>query len=330
MKLVRISVQDVAGLPDGMYSATDRSSGRVLDVVLVTGGPASGKTALLEAIAAAAEAVRSGALGMPVARVLRRGAERARIEATWVLTADEVERGGLREAVQVTRVEIGPRGAQAQCHPGLRSVWLGAGRKPASAALEYFPDNRQLGADGPQSAPLGSPPRAPRPRAGREPDKYATLLGGVLEAALAGALETAAAVESRGVLLRGEAPDPLAGLKAAVAALVPRLRLLGVHGRGGAAELQFERVEGAELSLDELSAFERQGVLFGLAFVSLGLEHAVVLLDTPELHIHPSEQARWLRALGGLGGDNQLIVATSAAALLREASPSQVIELPSR
>jgi len=81
------------------------------------------------------------------------------------------------------------------------------------------------------------------------------------------------------------------------------------------------------VALERLSAFEQQGVLFAASFWRTGLEHSVVLVDEPELHVHPREHARFLRAIVGLGTDNQVIVATGSSALLRDASPSQIIDL---
>lgn len=98
---------------------------------------------------------------------------------------------------------------------------------------------------------------------------------------------------------------------------------------GEGPDLCFERRDGSRLSLGELSTSEQQGFLFAATFRRLGLSHSIVLIDQPELYLHPDEQLRFIRALGGLGVDNQILFATSSVDIMRLASAHEVIKLGS-
>lgn len=164
-----------------------------------------------------------------------------------------------------------------------------------------------------------------RLRLTRRPDKYAGLEQVLMHLAVDDGLHAAAQVKENGILLRGDERDSLAPYKAAVAALCPWLRLSGVEPRDGAAAVWFERENGARVELYSLSHGEQQAVLLALAHVLFGLRRALVLIDEPELHIHPSEQLRFLNALAGLGEDNQIIAATASKELLGSAPRHQVV-----
>jgi predicted ATPase len=92
---------------------------------------------------------------------------------------------------------------------------------------------------------------------------------------------------------------------------------------------RFARRDGSELGIPDLSASEEQAALFAFAFTWLRLSRSVVLVDTPELHIHPKVHADFFGRLSRLGPDNQLLAATSSEALLRSVPVSQVIDLSS-
>ena len=57
--------------------------------------------------------------------------------------------------------------------------------------------------------------------------------------------------------------------------------------------------------------------------------HSSVLVDTPELFIHPTAQASFFQSILALGDDNQVFAATSSSALLEQAAPRQIIRLAS-
>lgn len=76
-----------------------------------------------------------------------------------------------------------------------------------------------------------------------------------------------------------------------------------------------------------MSDSELQGFLFAGAFTWLGLNRSLVLIDTPELFIHPDDHARFFQAICDLGKDNQIIAATSSPAILASVSADQILDL---
>ena len=323
MKLLELTCVGVRGLADNTYRFTEPRTGMPLPVALVTGAPASGKTTLLEAIASAKEA--AGAYGTPPdpKRLLRAGAREARITATWLLSTTERERAGVERAEQTVTWELGS--LRTDVDPAVRNLFTSYARTPEHAKLEYFPANRSLEAT--TRSTFGRPGAVDpsRSRATRAPDKYACILDGLREAAAEQAARAAQALEEDGIAVRRSIPDPLKPYKEAVAAVLPDLRLHGFDEAEGGP--RFMRRTREVVGLDELSDSERQRVLFALAFRYLGLAGSLVLIDEPELHLHAMSHAETLRAIVGLGHDNQIIAATGSAALLRAAGPGQVIDL---
>lgn len=328
MKLLRLVLQNVRGVPDGAYSFAHPASGEPLDLVLVTGPGASGKSSLLDAIAAVKESV--GPYGSPVsaAALVRSGAVEGRIEATWKLTADERRRAQLTEAVWTTSLPVGPRAPAPSPEPKLAALFAQCFHAPTHGKFELFPSNRQLGRGAPRGVvpPLSEKAEA-RYRLGRDPEKYACLRPWLIELGVADSLAAVDRATAGGVLLRRDVPDSLAPVKRAVAELTPHLRLIGVEVREGRRDVLFRRASGEEVKLEDLSDSEQQAVLFAAVFHRIGLSRSVVLIDTPELFFHPEEHARVLHGIARLGEDNQIIAATASAELLGGAAPHQVIQL---
>jgi hypothetical protein len=295
-----------------------------LPVTLVTGAPAAGKTTLLEVVAAAKEAV--GAYGAPPdpRRFVRAGSREASVTATWVLSNEERDRAGLSSAELTTTWALGAEARHADVELAVRRMFAEHSRSIEHPKLEYFPASRTLEARPRSAFGWSSAAGEIRTRATRAPDKYACVIDGLREAAAEQAARAARALEEEGIALRRKIPDALAPYKDAVAAVLPDVRL---HSVDLAEGLRFLRRTREVVGLDDLSDSERQRVLFALAFRYLGLAGSLVLIDEPELHLHAMSHADMLHALVGLGQDNQLIVATGSAALLRAAGPGQVIDL---
>src|SRR5258706_14717461 len=83
-----------------------------------------------------------------------------------------------------------------------------------------------------------------------------------------------------------------------------------------ACDLAFVTAAGSTCDLDELSASERQGVLFAATFRRSGVRGSLVLIDTPELQLHPDDHARFFAALQRLEPGNQILAATTSPAIL--------------
>lgn len=327
MKLCEIQIENARGVPDGRFAFADRATGAPLDVILITGGPASGKTALLEAIAVAKETAGSYGPHVEPATWLRPGKSSGRIEACWTLSESERLRAGLDSTERVTVLPLG-EATRAEVDPGLRRLFATYSRDPHQGKFEYFPANRRL------SGPSWKPPAAPsseaaegRLRLTRDPDKYAGLRRLFHDLTLADASRLTALLDAQGVALRTQRPDSLAPFKEAIAALLPDLRLAAVELGERGPRIWFLRRDGRRVELDELSESEQQGVLFAVTFQRLGLHHSVILIDSPELHLHPREHSRFVGRLLELGRGNQIIAATTSTELLKSVRPEQVIDL---
>ncbi|HZF49532.1 MAG TPA: AAA family ATPase [Polyangiaceae bacterium] len=326
MKLLNLEVENFRGLPNGHYSFTHPATGAPLPVVLVGGGPSSGKTSLLEAIIALKESLGSYDVAPEPSRFLRSGARSGRVQGRWLLTPDEMSRAGLEQPTLTATLALGD-GDSAPAEPNFEEVFSAYSRDPAAEKLEYFPCNRQL------VARLGQAPSddGGRLRLSSRPDKYAGLEQVLIQLATEDGLGAMAQVDKDGILMRGDHRDSLAPYKAAVAALCPHIRLGGVDVRdGGAPMVWFLRDNGARVDLYSLSHNEQQAVLFAVVYKRFGLNRSILLIDEPELHIHPQEQRRFLDALAGLGGDAQIIATTSSSHLLESAPHHAVILLDAR
>lgn len=328
MKLVQLQVEGVRGLPDGSHSFASRATGAPLDLILITGAPGRGKTTLLEAIVTAKETAGSYGAHVDVAGLLRRGTSTGRIEARWEVTATEQQRAGLAKVQSVSVLSLG-EAPRRDVDPGLRRLFSTYSRDPSHGKFEYFPANRRLlgAATRPPSASSPSDAAEGRLRLTRDPDKYAGLRRLFHDLTLADASRLSQLLDIQGIALRTRQPDALAPYKEAIAALLPDLRLASVELGERATRVWFQRRDGARVELDELSDSEQQALLFAVTFRRLGLDHSVILIDTPELHLHPRRVAPFFGRLVELGRDNQIIAATTSAELLATVRPEQVIDL---
>jgi len=322
VKLASLACENIRALADGRWSFTDVLTGAPLDVVLITGEPSSGKTSLLEAIAAVKEA--AGAYGMPpdARRLLRQGTTSGRIEATWLLSEEERARCSATATRVTTAWDLGGTG-RPDLEPSVRRLFATYSRDPACGKVEYFPANRRHAE---RAALTMNPAAEARVRLTRDPDKYAGILPRLREIAREDADLARRLVAEQGIALRRSVPDALAPFKEAVAALLPDLRLVDVE-TGDRGAVRFVRRDGARVERGDLSESEQQGVLFALAFRHLGLAGSLVLIDEPELHIHAAHRVRFLQDLVTLGRDNQIIAATGSAEIVAAAASGQLIDL---
>jgi len=330
MKLARLTTENIRGLPDRAHVFTDRT-GAPLDTVLVTGAPGSGKTTLLEAIGAVKEAIGSYGGPQSPARQRRTGATRARIEVVWALSPAERASAELESSELAATWGIGDGNSRIACDPRARRLFTAYSHAPEQGKFEYLPASRRL--DGPRSRAGGSAPSVAaeaRLRLADDPEKYAGLRRHLGDLTRAQAGQVMKVLDMQGIAMRAQVPDAFAAYKHAIAQLLPELRLVAVEPDERSARVQFQKREGAIVELAELSESERQAVLFATTFCRLGLNHSVVLIDSPELHVHPSRHADFFAGLCGLGRDNQIIATTTSPELLSTVRPEQVIDLGSR
>ncbi len=325
MKLHSLTAEGL-WIPDGTYAL--HSGGRPHDVALITGLPASGKTTFLRLVAAAKEAVAPYGSPPDFSPLIRSGEDSGRLTVTWVLSDEDARRtrGAPGERTAVIDVERGAFVVTKDPEIGPALVPL----PEATTRFELFPASRRLGLEAWRfpHPPVSQAIEEGR-RLGSDPDKYAALRRVFFDLSLDEAGKMARVLDGRGVALRRDQPDLLAPYKSAAAAMLPDLRLVSTQVRDGTAIPRFARRDGSELGIPDLSASEEQAALFAFAFTWLRLSRSVVLVDTPELHIHPKVHADFFGRLSRLGPDNQLLAATSSEALLRSVPVSQVIDLSS-
>jgi len=331
MKLLRLSLSNFRGVPNGRYELTHPQSGEPLDLVVITGPNGSGKTRLLEAIIAAKESVGAYAARLDPISLIHPGMSEGSIEATWKLSDDEVRRSGLPHAIWATTMKLGPNAAPPSVDPGLAKLFAQYLHQPVCGKLEYFPANRHLfGARAPGIVPPLSEKAEARMRVGAEPSKYASIYSWLIGQGLRDIAATADQVATRGLVLKHDLTDSLAGVKRSVAALAPHLRLIGIRLSAEGHGVIFRHVDGADVELNELSDGERQAVLFAAAFERIQLHGSMVLIDHPELFVHPFDHVRALRTIAALGKDNQVIVTTTSQAILGNVARHETIQLKHR
>lgn len=324
MKLLRLTLDNFRGALSGEYAFTHPATGAPLDTVYIAGPAASGKTTFLEAIAALKESVGPYGPSPDPARLLRRGAKSGRVEGTWLLTPEEAACAEVQNATVTTTLALEPDAVPSLADAGLRAVFARYSHDPGQGKFEYFPSNRRLSARAGAELPLALEAGL---RLSARPDKYAAVGQALIRLALADGVKTVEEAKARGVLLKSDTRDSLAPYRKDLAELSPGIRLAGVEVRGGEPELFFERPDGGRLVLDELSDSEKQAVLFAVTYRRIGLSHSVVLIDQPELCLHTDQQLRFLRALGRLGADNQMFVATGSTEITRLAAPHEIVAL---
>lgn len=320
MRLLRLQTTDIASLRDRTYELSHPQTGEALDVVVVTGPPASGKTRLLETIIAAKEAVASyGGSSLP-ARVAP-GTTSAKIEAEWALSPAESRRTGETRRSIRSEVLLGafalPSGDR---EPGLAAILGGYAHDPEVGKVEYFHAGRALPPGSASLAGLASSESSERRlRFSKTLDKYRSIRQVLLEHAVAERLDERPRDPAR--------PPFTERFARSFATLCETKKFAGVDRGEEGFRVRFEAPSGEVVDLDDLSDSERQAVIFAATFVHLELHHSIVLVDVPELFLPPSAVVRFASAITALGQDNQIIFATGSPELVAAVEPYQVVRL---
>lgn len=299
MKLSRLAVRGVAGLPDLDLDLGSAPGGRPHDLVVITGPAASGKTRLCELVLAALEAV-GGYQGIVRGEDWHADAERgARVDLTMQMDGDAA--GGAEASATVHFRQ----GAVVREAP--RAVSRALSRydhDPAHGKREYFPEGRQR-AWGARQDGLGAAEQALL-RCTKDPQKYSFVPR----------------------LLAAFASDP--GRRAIFARglelLSPTVRYAPV-ARGQDPTTCFANRRGSGVPYVELSSSEADAVLIAATAALIGLSHSIVFLDRPELYVPPDRVVSFVQGLMSLGDDNQWFLATSSEALVAAVGRSQVVAL---
>lgn len=320
---MRILELQIAGfrLPDGAHSFRDKGGAR--DLVVITGPPRSGKSMLLRLLAGVKEAFAPYGSPPDLRRLLRPGRATGTLSATFALSEVDLARlpapsrdssapsGELRVTVNVE-----PSGAACSADPALAAAFAPLESAAPMTRWELFPAHRRLHVE---AWRIPHPPLSASIEAGRrllfDGDKYAALRRVFFDLALAQASAIASALDDRGVALRSDGPERFAAYREALAAMAPDLRLASVDLLPGSAIPVFQRRSGERLAISELTASEEQAALFAFASVWLGLRKAIVLVDSPELHLAAEEHAAFAERLAALGAGGQTFLATGSPAI---------------
>ncbi|MFO0587772.1 MAG: AAA family ATPase [Polyangiaceae bacterium] len=328
MRIGAIETKGIRGLPDVQISLLDSAIGAPRSVTLVTGRNGSGKTALLRAIAWAWESV--AASPPPSASlVVRDGESRGVLGAAWHLSSEEAQSAGRQCASIVeSRWEVGRR-ASAEVGGEARLLFIGRPEKLGVGALEWVPAGAQLPLS--KDLPLSDSSLATMllTKGTKDaPDKYEPLLAALHDLAVRQSTAAVSLLDERGVAFRSQVPDTLETVKRNVATVCPDLRLESVEPRAGRRPLVWlHRRNGARAEMSDLSHGEKQGLFFAVLFAVVGFQRSIVLVDTPELYIHPAEHRAFFDAFCRLGTDNQLIVATTSPAILGSVPSEHIVDL---
>lgn len=327
MKLLELTVENFLGAPDGHHVLTDATTGAPESIVLFVGDAASGKTSLLEAIIAVKESVGAYGVLPERSRWLRAGTTAGCVVARWLLSAEEMRIAKIDSPVCTTTLRLGGEGPPVEHEPGLAHLFTAYSRDPGQTKLEYFHADRQL------RRGLAMPPPLlddiAHKRLTRRDDKYVGFEQVWLRLATEDGLHAMAQAAEHGVLLRGDQRDSLLPCKAAIARMCPKLRFVGVSAVEDRVMAWFERPTGERVELYQLSHSEQQGVLFAATHHLLGLDSSILLIDEPELHVHPNEQERFFAELCRLGKATQIIAASGSAGVARAAGRHVIVRLSS-
>jgi hypothetical protein len=237
---------------------------------------------------------------------------------------------GLSEATVTTRSVFASSGPEeGTCSPDLRTFFRTHSRSARKGKVELFHAERALpsGRGTRHTTGESDATREVGLRLLADNEKHLPLRPYLANALLGEALALAGSLRENGVVLKASAHGPEAQFRETLRPFLHERVLDGIEPEGDGYRIRFRGRDGTVADLDDLSAGEKQGVLFALTFHRLRLNHSIVLIDEPELHQHPSHQAGFLAQLARLGSDNQIIAATASPVLLGAVAPTHVIQL---
>ncbi|HVY45439.1 MAG TPA: ATP-binding protein [Minicystis sp.] len=315
MKIKRITTLGFRGLPDRTYELVD-AKGNPQDAVFVTGPSGSGKTTLLDAIVAAKETIAPYGSPRSPAGYIRKGEGAAKVRVEWWLTDEEVARAGDTKhdfvSESIFRTEFG---APPPVDRGLASVLAEYDLDPEIGKVEYFHASRRMPTEARAGAMGGSLAADRMARLLKDSSKYENLIPFLTDLAL-GLVD-----------MSGQGKPGVETFNRALAALCGSARFRGVERIDNALEPRFVDRRDTMLSLWQLSESARQAILFTASFLRSGVNHSIVLVDTPELHLTSAEARAISAGLAQLGKDNQIVFATGSTDVVAGAHPSHVIAL---
>ncbi|UQA57167.1 hypothetical protein [Polyangium aurulentum] len=306
MKIASVAWKGFAGLADGSLDLARDGGGVPADLVVVTGPPGAGKTRLLEAIIAGKERVAAYGPRPKLDDVLGKMGTAAKITIDWWLSEEERAFVGAPKPLQTTESIYARSGvAELAPDPAIGVLLERYDHDPRHGKVDYIPADRGLPT---YTTSVSNPVYEQRTkRLTRGPDKYGALSKLATDTIL-----------GRGDPARSEA---LAGL---FKQLCPHLRLGKVSSTG---DLEVEREGRPPTPVSRLSMSEKQAFMLAASMVLVGLNHSILLFDTPELYLSGAEARRRLDVLRGFAPANQWIVATSSEEIVAMADHKSLVRL---
>jgi hypothetical protein len=283
VRLYGVQAVDVEGVENGTYSFA-KSPEEAHERVLVTGGPSSGKTRLLELIVAARQFLTAGERVIDQGSFIRPENKTCKVILWWQLTPDEQATIGAPGPVVSTEIIF--RDEIEDAFDERMSFLLERyGHDDQTPKFEYFSERRRLDVGGGEASLEEDEQRGLRTDPG--PRKFSWLPSFLLQ------------LPDRPTRAARFA-DTLGRFSPSLAYDVERHVLTSLGRPLG--------------SLRELSASEADALTFSATAALVGLSRSIVLVDRPELH--GIDAAHAVAGLTALGTDNQLIVAAPSAALV--------------
>lgn len=89
----------------------------------------------------------------------------------------------------------------------------------------------------------------------------------------------------------------------------------------------FENFSGEKVNINELSSGEKQLFLRTLSLKMLDPQNSIILIDEPELSLHPKWQQQILEVYKKIGENNQLIIATHSPLILENVEKENIFML---
>jgi ABC-type uncharacterized transport system ATPase subunit len=301
MRIRFLSFMGIRGL-DGLQKELPHKD---LDLVVVHGGFARGKTCFLDTIAAAKEAV--GEYGHPDQRwgaLVGSNSGSAKVRIDWEPSEAELTRAGSNETLLSAEAILGHVPMPPQ-HPKLLQALLTQKSDAEHGSVHYLQDNRDL------AGPLSY---------------------GAAEAAFAERLTTRNTKYSEiyDMLDQPQYAAARALANKRLAELFPQLEIVGLK-RSGISFIPAlrDRESGAERTIYSLSSSERQAFLISMYVSRAPIVDSVLLFDAPEIGFGDEGAVEIVRALLRWTTKTQIIVATASNAVRAMTEVAHHIELPS-
>jgi hypothetical protein len=206
---------------------------------------------------------------------------------TFLLDDAERDYAGTTSATVEGEVIFLPERARSEVDEGLRAVLERYSHDPAQGKLEYFPAARRI----PSFPPFPGLGTAEQRigRAAKDPRKYGFVIPFLR------ALE--------------HVPGRAEAFAARLAALSPTCRYAPNTSTDAMPRCLSSRGT-PPVAPAELSDGETDAVIFAATAVAIGLNHSIVFVDRPELHLDDLDAL--VAGLSSLGRDNQIILASRA------------------